>query len=47
VKLEDALVIFTVTAFVPFTLTEEVTLEIVLALAMVSNTPLPDAVIFP
>ena len=47
VKLLAARVMFTVTALVPSTLTEEVTLEIVLALAMVSNVPLPDAVTLP
>ena len=46
-KLEAALVMFTVTAFVPFTLTEEVTLLMAEALAMVSNVPDPLAVIFP
>ena len=47
VKLEAALVMFTVTALVPLTDTEAVTLLIVDALAMVLNTPLPDAVTLP
>ena len=47
VKLLAALVMFTVTAFVPLTATEDVTLLIVDALAMVLNVPLPDAVTLP
>jgi hypothetical protein len=47
VKLLAALVMFTVTSFVPLTLTEEVTLLMVDALAMVLKTPLPDAVTLP
>jgi hypothetical protein len=47
VKLEEALVIATVQVFVPLMLTDEVTLLMVDALAMVSNVPLPDAVMFP
>ena len=46
-KLAAALVMFTVTALVPFTLTEDVTLLMVDALAMVLNVPLPDAVTLP
>ena len=47
VKLDAALVMFTVTALVPFTDTEDVTLLIVEALAIVLNTPDPDAVTSP
>ena len=47
VKLLDALVMFTVTALDPVTLTEAVTLLIVDALAMVSKVPLPEAVMSP
>ena len=47
VKLEDALVMDTATSFVPFTLTEDVTLAIEDARAMVSNVPVPLAVTFP
>jgi hypothetical protein len=47
VKLLAALVMFTVHSFVPFTLTEDVTLLMVDALAMASNVPLPLAVTLP
>ena len=43
----EALVMLTVTVFVPLTATEAVTLLMVLALAMVSNTPFPLAVMLP
>ena len=46
-KLLAALVMFTVTSLVPFTLTEDVTLLIVDALAMVLNVPEPEAVTLP
>jgi hypothetical protein len=47
VKPLDFLSMATVQVFVPFTETEEVTLLMLDALAMVLNTPLPDAVTFP
>ena len=47
VKLLAALVMLTVQVFVPFTATEEVTLAMVDALAMVSNVPFPLAVTLP
>jgi hypothetical protein len=47
VKVLAALVMFTVQVFVPFTLTEPVTLLMVLALAMVLNVPFPLAVMLP
>ena len=46
-KLLAALVMFTVTALVPLTATELVTLLMVLALAMVLNVPDPEAVTLP
>ena len=46
-KLLEALVMFTVTAFVPLTATELVTLLMVDALAMVLNVPFPLAVTLP
>ena len=47
VKLDDFLLMFTVTALVPFIATDEVTDDIDDALAIVSNTPLPEAVTVP
>jgi hypothetical protein len=47
VKEDDALLISTLQVFVPFTLTEAVTAEMEDALAIVLNTPLPDAVTLP
>ena len=47
VKALDFRLIATVTSFEPFTLTELVTLLMLLALAIVLNTPLPDAVTLP
>ena len=47
VKLLEALVIATVTALVPFTATEAVTLLIVDARAIVLNVPVPEAVTLP
>jgi hypothetical protein len=47
VKLLDFRLISTVQVFVPFTLTEDVTLLMLDALAMVSNVPLPLAVTLP
>ena len=46
-KLLEALVMFTVTALVPSTLTEDVTLLMDEALAMVLKVPLPEAVMSP
>ena len=47
VKLLDFRLISTVTALVPFTLTDDVTLEMLDARAMVSNVPVPLAVTLP
>ena len=47
VKLPEALVMLTVTVFVPLTATDAVTLLMVDALAMVSNVPFPLAVMLP
>jgi hypothetical protein len=47
VKLLDFRLMLTVTSLLPLTETEDVTLLIVDALAMVLNVPLPDAVTLP